>query len=52
MIGGDCPIDATFAKAVKAMFKGITTSQRSKVLESACCKHNLSSVKELLPFAG
>lgn len=48
---GDSPIDATYARAVRAPFIGVATSQRSKDLENAGCKHILSSVKELLPVA-
>jgi phosphoglycolate phosphatase len=49
LIVGDSPIDAIYAKEVRAPFIGVATSRRSKDLEKAGCKHILSSVKELLP---
>jgi phosphoglycolate phosphatase len=50
LIVGDSPIDAIYAKEVRAPFIGVATSRRSKDLENAGYKHILSSVKELLPI--
>lgn len=49
LIVGDSPIDAAYARAVRAPFVGVATSQRSRALANAGCKHILSSVKVLLP---